>query len=281
MMDEKTLEMFCTYLTTTTGIIPLASHKQGISSFIDRRINELSAGNSGIPLSYSSYYNLMMREPQELDMFINASTVNETYFFREESQFTLLKNDILPYWKIMNPGKKLRIWSAASSSGEEAYSLALLALSCGITPQVIATDIDTGVLDKCKKGIYQKQSVRTHDGSAYHTLLQPYRNSDDEIEFPQEIKNLVTTQKLNLKDLNKSPFAPIGQDIIFIRNVFIYFSREFKQGILNILTQKCLNPSGYLFVSMNEIATIDSTLMPANLSKECGGKVFYFKKQEG
>lgn len=272
MIEQMILERFCTLLTEKTGIIPLASHKQGISSFLEKKHSEFTPEQN-----FLSYYNVLLVDSHEMELFINAATVNETYFFREESQFAFLKKDVLPYWKIMNPGKKLKMWSAASSSGEEAYSLALLALSMGIVPEITATDIDTEVLAKCAEGTYTKNSIRVHDGIMFHPLLSAYTKNDGRIVFPKEVKQFVSPKRFNLMDAGKNLFSPMGQDIIFIRNVFIYFSPEVKKTILAGLA-KSLNQGGYLFVSMNEIASLDSAIMPPDLVKECSGRVFFFKK---
>ena len=206
---------------------------------------------------------------------INSATVNETYFFREEAQFQLLQSKVFPMLAAGSPTKRLRIWSAASSSGEEIYSLLLLADAMNIKTECIASDINTRVLDTCAKGVYKKNAIRTVDGAAYHHLLEPYKLAGGGFELPKKITDRITRKQINLSRLTD---FPKNQDIIFIRNVFIYFSTEMKKAILAKIAEEALAPGGYLFVSMNEVASIDIIDLPAGLEKAADGKVFYFRK---
>ena len=218
----------------------------------------------------------MSMEKDEINVFINGSTVNETYFFREEAQFSLLKDKIFPAFRTSLSGAPLRIWSAAASSGEEIYSLYLLASSLGINAECVATDINTLVLEKCAKGEYSSNSLRTLDGAKFHYLLAPYQNVQKEIKFPPEITGKIERKKINLSKLDE-PF-PRAASVVFLRNVFIYFSLEMRKAILEKIAGDCLLPGGCLFVSMSETALLDKAIMPKNLEKISDGKVFYFKK---
>ena len=262
-MDEKTFADIIELITQCTGIIPRDSHRTGIKNYIEKQSNP-------------DYYNYILNNREEMINLINSATVNETYFFREEAQFQLLQSKIFPQLVTANPGRRLRIWSAACSSGEEIYSLVMLADAMGIKTDCLASDINTRVLDICTKGVYKKNAVRTVDGSAYHHLLQPYKKSDGSFELPQKLCTRITTKQINLSRLTD---FPKNQDIIFIRNVFIYFSNEMKKQILNYITENSLAPDGYLFVSMNEVATLDALMLPPGLEKIADGKVFYFHKK--
>lgn len=210
---------------------------------------------------------------------INESTVNETYFFREEKQFQFVKNKIFSKWASKTNLQKIKIWSAACSSGEEAYSLLLLAKSCGLTASVIASDINTEVLKKCSDGIYKASSIRNVDGGIFKYLLEPYKTQNNSFEFSSDIKKQVSIRQINLSSLSTNIDIPTGKNIIFIRNVFIYFSREMRANILEVLAEKCLEEDGYLFVSMNEVASIDTDITPSVLEKISDGSVFCFHKK--
>lgn len=269
-MDEQEFAKIIELITQRTGIIPRDSHITGIKNFINKRLEELSKQK---PINY---YDLLFSDNEEMISLINSATVNETYFFREEAQFQLLQSKIFPALRADFPTKPIRIWSAASSSGEEIYSLLLLADAMGIKTDCTASDINTKVLDVCAEGKYKKNAVRTVDGAAFHHLLAPYKKADNSFELPENLCNRITRKQINLSKLTD---FPKNQDLIFIRNVFIYFSNEMKKQILTLIAEQSLAPGGYLFVSMNEVATVDAMIIPNSLEKIADGKVFYFRKK--
>ena len=273
-MDEQIFTDIIELITQRTCIIPRDSHRTGIKNYIDKQLKAAPADNS-YPHTYEEYFNSLQGNQEEMINLINSATVNETYFFREEAQFQLLQSKVFPMLVAGSPTKRLRIWSAASSSGEEIYSLLLLADAMNIKTECIASDINTRVLDTCAKGVYKKNAIRTVDGAAYHHLLEPYKLAGGGFELPKKITNRITRKQINLSRLTD---FPKNQDIIFIRNVFIYFSTEMKKAILAKIAEEALAPGGYLFVSMNEVASIDIIDLPAGLEKAADGKVFYFRK---
>lgn len=274
-LTEDILNSFISILTHNTGIIPRASHRDGIKNFIEKKLSDNN-------FSIDEYKKLLQTDSNLLSEFINQSTVNETYFFREEKQFALLKEKIFPQWRVKNPAQKINMWSAACSYGEEAYSLAVMALTCGITPCVMATDINSDVLEHCKSGVFLGTSLRSVDGVSFQKLVLPYRRSDGRVAFPDDIKKHITTRQFNLIEMtleqNKQQL-PCNQNIIFLRNVFIYFTMDLRKQILKVLCEKCLADDGYLFVSINEIAQLDSSIVPDTLEKVVDGNVYYFHKK--
>lgn len=277
VLTQEETDYFISLLTMGTGIIPRSSHRAGIQTYIEKKIAEKNISVSEFKLKLQSDKNLFTE-------FINESTVNETYFFREEKQFALLKERYFPMWKAMFPSVPIKIWSAACSYGEEAYSLAVLAKVCGIKAFVTASDINSEVLDHCNNGVFWESSIRSVDGFSFKNLLLPYRTNEGKIVFPDEIKSCIQTRKINLSKID-SPLGdanlPKNQNIIFIRNVFIYFSQELRIRILNSIIDKCLAEGGILFVSMSEIAQFDSNMLPPSLEKVMDGNIFYFKKKQG
>ena len=111
------------------------------------------------------------------------------------------------------------MWSAACSYGEEAYSLAVMALTCGLNPIVYASDINSEVLEHCKSGVFLGTSLRSVDGVMFQKLVTPYRREDGKVAFPEEIKKRVSIMQLNLSEI-ESPAnlsaLPKNQNIIFI-----------------------------------------------------------------
>ena len=273
-LKEDILDSFISILTTLTGIVPRASHRDGIKFFIEKKIAENN-------YEIDEYRRLLFTNKDLMSEFINECTVNETYFFREEKQFALLKNKIFPQWSCNSKDKGIRIWSAACSYGEEAYSLAVMALLSGLKPEVTASDINSEVLEHCKSGVFLSTSLRSVDGLSYQNLVVPYQRKDRKIAFPEDIKKNIKTMQLNLAELDSPAnelLLPKNQNIIFIRNVFIYFTIDLRKKILKTIADKCLAEDGYLFVSMNEIAQLDSSIVPKSLEKISDGSVYYFHK---
>ena len=269
-MDDKEFTDIISLITKQTGIIPRESHKSGIRNFIDKRKKE-------IKLNGLDYYNYVCLNKEEMDILLNHATVNETYFFREESQFLFLKNKVMPELHAKLGLNPLRIWSAAASSGEEIYSLYLLASSLGIKTECTASDINTSVLEKGLKGKYKQNSVKAVDGAKFHYLLEPYMNAEKEVTIPNEITSKIDRRQINLT--KKESIFPRNIHLVFIRNVFVYFTVEMRQEILQKIVNDSLAPGGYIFLSMNEIATIDSSILPKGLEKCSDGNVFYFHKK--
>ena len=269
-MDEQDFAKIIELITQRTGIIPRDSHIIGIKNYINKRLKELPQENG------LDYYSLLCASKEEMIALINSATVNETYFFREEAQFQLLQSKILPELVEQSLIKRLKIWSAACSTGEEIYSLLLLADSMNIKTECIASDINTKVLTTCNDGKYKKKAVRSVDGAAFHHLLEPYKLPGGGFEFSVDMRSRVSCRQINLSRLED---FPKNQHLIFIRNVFIYFSSEMKKQILTKIAEESLVPGGYLFVSMNEIASIDAMELPSELEKVSDGKIFYFRKK--
>ncbi|QEP43279.1 protein-glutamate O-methyltransferase CheR [Ectothiorhodospiraceae bacterium BW-2] len=194
------------------------------------------------------------RNPKLRAQVIDAMTTNETLWFRDRYPFELLKEQILPEISQRKP-TSLRIWSAASSSGQESYSISMtiaeyLATRPHSLPaniQIIGTDISTKMLATAQKGIYDQLALNR--GISEQRLQRFFlHHSSGGWEVKPEIKNRVSFREMNLAN----NFASLGRfDIIFCRNVLIYFSSELKGDILNRLAA-VLNPGGYLILGGSE-----------------------------
>ncbi len=275
LLDEQSFAIILELITHQTGIIPRDSHMTGIKKYVEKRLQLLNQDGA-------SYLHILEKDPDELASLFNSATVNETYFFREEAQFDVFQQKVLPKLKenaaLTIPRKPVRIWSAACSTGEEIYSILLLADSLGIKTECTASDINTTVLETCKKGVYKKNAVRTVDGAKYHHLLEDFKSPSGEFVLPEKLCSRISTKRINLSSMTD---FPVNQDVIFVRNVFIYFSNDMKKQVLKKIAEDSLAPGGYLFVSMNEVAVLDSLLLPECLEQVVDGKVFYFHKKAG
>ncbi|MEZ9083215.1 protein-glutamate O-methyltransferase [Vibrio harveyi] len=186
---------------------------------------------------------------------VDAMTTNETLWFRDTYPFTVLADKLLP--EMAANKRPIKIWSAASSSGQEPYSMAMTVLETqqrkpGLLPNVsiTATDISSSMLDMCRAGLY--------DNLALGRGLSPERRrtffedaGEGRMKVKDNVKRLVNFRPQNLMD----SYALMGKfDIIFCRNVLIYFSPEMKSKVLNQMANS-LNPGGYLLLGASESLT--------------------------
>lgn len=275
-LSDFNLQQAIDLFTHNTGIIPRESHRVSIKSYIEKRMEALKE-----PL-FANYYMMLQNSSMEFSNLVNDSTVNETYFFREEKQFQFIKDKLFPAWQAKTGGSEMNIWCAACSTGEEAYSLAMLSKYCHIRANITASDINTNVLKFCQEGNYKPSSCRTVDGGSFNFLLDAYKQKDGSFHMPEDIRETVHTRQINLSNLGVADtlsLLPKNQYIIFVRNVFIYFSMELRAEILKTITEKCLADDGYIFVSMSEVAPLDDKIIPKSLEKIADGNVFCFHKK--
>ena len=250
-----------------SGINVAASQVQNLLIYIEKK-----AAVRGI--SAMDFCKRLTPHTPDFDEVINLITVNETYFFREELQFDFLKKEVFPKYM----GRNLTIWTCCCSTGEEAVSLLALALSMNVNLTIYASDIDDNAIAALKNGKFSNFSLRT-DGKKYHHLLDPYcTKTENELVFRKDFLNRIRVFKFNLLQdgLNKLPFYE-NVDILFMRNVFIYFDKETRNSITRKVTER-LKSDGLLFFSMNEIGSMDDRIIPKNLSKTNSGAVYYFVK---
>jgi len=201
---------------------------------------------------------------------IDAMTTNETSWFRDVNQFSVLKETIFPSLLSKN-SQPLKIWSAACSSGQEPYSISITALQTTPKPysvQILGTDISETMLYEAKQAIYSELALSR--GVDTETQSRFFQHSVKGYSLNNEVTRQVSFQQLNLL----RPFSSLGLfDIIFCRNVLIYFSDAVKLDILSRMAQN-LKPGGYFFLSSTEA-------MPNGLEvfeRQQSSRVNYYKK---
>ena len=208
--------------------------------------------------TYGEYCNLL-RSPaghEELQFLIDRISTNHTHFFRETKHFDFIKNIIIPEWnKVTRRTEPFRIWSAACSTGEEPYTLAIH-LAENFAPadsnrwQIEATDISTRVLDAARQGIYEDEKVHTVSPEMLRRYFQRGTNKwEGHYRIKDELRRRVNFQHLNLFDATY-PFA-WQFDLILCRNVMIYFDRPTQETLVRQLSAK-LHPGCYLLVGHSE-----------------------------
>lgn len=208
--------------------------------------------------SYKEYYHfLRFADPDgfELQALTDLITTNETYMFREFEQLEAFANHCLPeiyYRKKEADDRVLRIWSAGCSSGEEPYTLAIIVMEIledfkDWDIQIVATDIDTNVLEKAKRGIYSDRSVKHVPTGYYARHFEPV---EDGHSVQQETRGLVRFEHLNLHD-RRAMRRHRGYDFIFCRNVLIYFDEVARQNVVDHF-YTALQPGGFVFLGHSE-----------------------------
>lgn len=211
----------------------------------------------GVP-SFEAYVRYLQREhdPKEITRLLSAVTINETSFFRHPSQFEALGDVMLP--ELVEQRREegattVRLWSAACSAGDEAYSLALLVKE-RIGPrfprmdfEIIGSDIDTEVLKEAQGGEYRKRALRNVPTAYLHKY---FRRTGNTFVLNSSIRDMVTFKVLNLAD-SQDMRRMRDFDVIMCANVLIYFNQSRKREVLQLM-HRALRPGGYLFVGGSE-----------------------------
>ncbi|MCW8091817.1 CheR family methyltransferase [Alteromonas sp. ASW11-130] len=216
------------------------------------------------------------RDKNMLQSVIDAMTTNETLWFRDTYPFELLVNRILPEFSTLS--RPLKIWSAACSSGQEPYSIAMSVLefqrqnpsSLKRGVEIVATDLSTSMLARCEEGIYDELSLAR---GLSEERRQRYftRHEDGRMMVKPELKRMVTFRSMNLLH----SYANLGKfDLVFCRNVLIYFAPAIKQKILQQIAG-LLQPNGILFLGASE--SISTATAYFNMVK-CSPGLYYQRK---
>ena len=244
-------EQFRVFLEKACGIL-LGSNKLYL---VSSRLNKLME-QQGIK-TLGELVQRMQGQPRSglREQVVDAMTTNETLWFRDTYPFEVLKNRVMPELLKANSGQRLRIWSAACSSGQEPYSLSMTAeefernnlgqLKGGM--QIVATDLSGSMLTACKSGEYD--SLAMGRGLSPERLQKYFdSNGPGRWAIKPAIKTRVEFRALNLLD----SYAGLGKfDVVFCRNVLIYFSAGVKKDIL-LRIHGTLKPGGYLFLGASE-----------------------------
>ena len=242
MLSDSEFQQFRSMIREIAGISMSDAKKQLISGRLAKRLQFFKL------TSYGSYYRLLLNDKAELQMAVDLLTTNETYFFREPRHFEFLKAVILPELRGQAP---VRIWSGACSTGEEPYTLAMvLADSLGARPwEILASDISSRVLDKARSGRYPLDAIKGIPEALLNKYcLKGVGSNSGIFMVDQALASRIDFMALNLNN----PVPAVGQfDVIFLRNVMIYFDNQTKSQVVQRLL-KHLKPGGYFVISHSE-----------------------------
>jgi chemotaxis protein methyltransferase CheR len=205
--------------------------------------------------SFQKYFYFLQYDPRadaEFDQIFDLVTTNETYFFREPAQLAAFSDEIVPDILLRKPVKKVRIWSAGCSSGEEPYSIAMLLQENGwyeqATFEIFASDINQSVLARARKGSYRESAFRATSASLREKYFS--READGSWRLHDDVRNRVQFGRLNLYD--EARVSLLGfLDVVFCRNVIIYFDDASKKVVVNNFYNR-LNEGGYLLLGHSE-----------------------------
>jgi len=264
-MNDKTFNRFSMFIQDELGIKMGSNKKIMLQARLMKRLRALELS------SYEEYYDYLFSssgQQQELSFFVHQVTTNKTDFFREPAHYRYLMEVALPN---LTSGKRysartpMRIWSAACSTGEEPYTLAMVLseyaeLHEAITFYILATDISPQVLETASQGIYEEshiEQIPLHMQTKY--LLRSKDKNKKLVRIAPELRSQVLFQWMNLKN---QPFSfEKNMEIIFCRNVIIYFSRSTQEKVLRQLCNQLL-PGGYIFMGHSE--TLAGLDLPIN-----------------
>ena len=205
--------------------------------------------------SFQKYFYFLQYDPRadaEFDQIYDMVTTNETYFFREPAQLTAFVEEVIPDILSRKSFKKIRIWSAGCSSGEEPYSLAMLLQEAGYYEhaafEIFASDISQQVLAKARRGHYRETAFRATDPSIRDKYFT--RQTDGSWHLHDDVRNRVSFGRLNLYDATR--VSLLGNlDVIFCRNVIIYFDDTSKRTVVTNFYNR-LAEGGYLLLGHSE-----------------------------
>lgn len=250
-ISDKEFQLFRDIIFRETGIHMSDRKRNLIVARLSKRLRALNLSN------FSEYYQFLEESHDtgnELINLINRVTTNKTDFFRERHHFEFLLDVVLPSFieaARMGCQRRLRIWSAGCSSGEEPYSIAMTVSEAfqnerGWDIKILATDLDTEILARASRGTYTTQQITPvpMDYISKYLVRRP-----EGYEACPQIKNMIAFRKLNLMAPQfpmKNPF-----DIIFCRNVMIYFNEQTKTELVNKFHLHLKDP-GYMFIGHSE-----------------------------
>jgi chemotaxis protein methyltransferase CheR len=275
-LTREEFARFCEYFYRQTGIL----FNEQKRYFVERRILDRIAATGST--NFRDYFALLRLEASgdERQQLVNAMTVNETYFYREDYQFTALVSGVLPALaKGRSSAQTIRIWSVPCSTGEEPYSIAMFILeqwpqADDFRIEIMGSDIDSGVLKQAHDGIYNARSLQRLP----EELRERYfiRMHDGQYRLIDDLRTSIDFSPVNVIDA--SSMAQYRQiDVIFCRNMLIYFDDLSRRRAMEAIYE-CLAPGGFIFLGHSEsMSRMSSLFRPCKI----GDTVLYRKPQAG
>jgi chemotaxis protein methyltransferase CheR len=246
VLEQATFDKFRALIYEKTGIHMREGKQILIANRLRKRINTLNM------TSYEQYYQYLSGplHGDEMTQFIDAVSTNETYFYREAGHFEALVNTVLP--QLFRAGKTTRIWSAGCSTGEEVYTLRIVtdeaARRAGVpAPEIVGTDISTAVIAKAQEGVYRERALRFLPPEALKEYFAPLGEGSHQVR-PEARKRV----RFAVHNLFQDPAPWDRVDVIFCRNVMIYFDKQTQARLVDEIFAPALVEDGFLFIGHSE-----------------------------
>ncbi|MDQ3231939.1 MAG: chemotaxis-specific protein-glutamate methyltransferase CheB [Pseudobdellovibrionaceae bacterium] len=254
-IDDDDFSFFQRRILALSGIHLSSVKKDLVRARLISRLSDL-----GLPTikAYRQYLGTLASHDDEWQLLINQITTNKTDFFREPAHFKFLLDTFLPKWDRLQPNGRLRVWSAACSTGEEPYTLAMVLnryFQDESRFEILASDIDTEVLEKASNGVYPVSRL-PEIPFEYHAGAFVKGKGDVQkwFKIKKNLQARIKFARINLLEVNPDEFQRF--DIVFCRNVFIYFQPETIQQIIGSFN-RALNPGGALILGHSESLNVD------------------------
>ncbi|WP_243373051.1 protein-glutamate O-methyltransferase [Geotalea sp. SG265] len=251
-LSSKDFNRLSQFIYEELGIKMPEAKKTMLEARLQKRLRTL-----GIP-TFAEYCEFLFSDQgmeEEIIQMIDLVTTNKTDFFREPEHFDYLLDRVLPEWENRHQGKKLMVWSAGCSSGEEPYTLAMVLsefgeMCPGFRFEILATDISSRVLEKAKVAVYDEERVIPVPANLKRKyLLRSKDRANPRVRIVPELRDRVCFRRLNFMD---GDFGMREQlDIIFCRNVIIYFDRKTQERLLNHFYTH-MAPGSHIFMGHSE-----------------------------
>jgi chemotaxis protein methyltransferase CheR len=254
-ISDREFSLYRKLIYSKAGICLSPTKKAFLEARLNRRIRELGMD------SFQAYYQHVTQNQNgnELEQLLDRVSTNETHFFREPRQFEFLEQQILPDWKAEGSSgsrpRRIRVWSAGCSTGEEPYSLAMILLDhfpqgSGWEIEIIATDLSSRALKSARKAVWSIAKAREIPQSYLKRFMRKGTGSQQAyMKAGPEIQAIIRFQHLNLNEDHYTMTGPF--DLIFCRNVLIYFDAESRARVVDRLVNY-LAPAGFLLVGHAE-----------------------------
>lgn len=249
ILSDELFDKFVKLVYMKTGIFYDYNKKYYVQKRVEKRAEALEME------TLSEYYQMLKfsDDPSEFEKLINDLTVNETYFFRDFPQLRNFAEDVLPVIvREKRNSKKIKVWSAACSTGEEPYTLSIILQEMLDKPkewelQILASDINTEVLQFARIGLYESRAVKDVPPEY---LEKYFTKRNDKYLVNLNVRRPVEFKRINLVCENEMSSVN-GCDFIFCRNCLIYFDDESRRNVVSSLYE-ALNPGGFIFLGHSE-----------------------------
>jgi chemotaxis protein methyltransferase CheR len=246
-LAQDTFDKFRALIYEKTGIHMREGKQILIANRLRKRLVQLKLA------TYEEYYSLLTARrcaDAEMANFIDAVSTNETYFFREGNHFTALSATILP--ELFRGHGRVRIWSAGCSTGEEVYTLRIVADQAARAagarePEIVGTDISTTVISRAREGIYKERALRLVPPEMLKSYFVPAGNGAFQVSAETRAR-----VEFRVHNLFTDPPPWGGVNIIFCRNVMIYFDKPTQSKLVDVIFARAIHPDGYLFIGHSE-----------------------------